>query len=238
MTNKKHVYCFDLDGTLLDHGLAVRNAVEDIRKHFTCFVESDSDEFFQAWNRVSEKYMDLYLDKKLSFTEQREARVREIFNSYGQKITAWQATSCFDLFLSRYEANWCLFDDVQEVLGVLQRDFVLGMITNGDAEQQRKKFERFELEKYFNHLVISGKFGISKPNKEIFEHFATLAETAPEQCVYIGDKKETDAVAASEAGFVGVWLNRKSAEQSTRVRTIHSLSELLQSKGLLHQTVR
>lgn len=220
-------FCFDLDGTLLDHDSAVKDGVEDFRNHISDFHTIDPHEFYVKWQELSEKYMDLYLEKRLSFSEQRIQRVQELFLSYRISIGAEQAESYFEIFLERYEANWRLFADVEETLHILGREHSLGMITNGNSDQQRKKFGRFQLDRFFHTVIVSGEVGASKPDRAIFDHYIHTVGATPEKCFYIGDKLKTDALAASEAGLKGVWLNRKSSEKNPQVQTIHSLSELL-----------
>ena len=227
MMRHETYFCFDLDGTLFDHDSAVKDGVEDFRNHISDFHTIDPHEFYVKWQELSEKYMDLYLEKRLSFSEQRIQRVQELFLSYGISIRAEQAERYFEIFLERYEANWRLFADVEETLEALGRDHSLGMITNGNSEQQRKKYDHFQLDRFFHTVIISGEVGASKPDRAIFDHYTTTVGTTPEKCFYVGDKLKIDALAASEAGLKGVWLNRKNSEKNDRVQTIHSLSELL-----------
>ena len=46
----------------------------------------------------------------------------------------------------------------------------LGLVTNGSAEMQRAKIERFSLAKYFDHIQIEGELGIGKPEERAFQH--------------------------------------------------------------------
>ena len=46
----------------------------------------------------------------------------------------------------------------------------LGLVTNGDATQQRDKIERHGLARFFDAIVIEGEFGAGKPDEIVYRH--------------------------------------------------------------------
>ena len=46
----------------------------------------------------------------------------------------------------------------------------LGLITNGDAQGQRTKIDRFNLDALFESVVVEGEFGVGKPDARVFQH--------------------------------------------------------------------
>lgn len=71
-----------------------------------------------------------------------------------------------------------------------------------------------------------GDIGIEKPDPRIFLEAARRAGRAPEECVYVGDRLETDALAAGRAGMTGVWLDRAGRERAPEgVAAIRGLGE-------------
>lgn len=124
------------------------------------------------------------------------------------------------------EENGQLYPDVIPLLE-RYKDTKKGIISNGDKNQQRQKLKKAGIDKYFDVVVISDDIGISKPDPEIFLHAAAAAGKDPSQCWYIGDKVDTDAKAAMDAGFTGVWLNRRFIdEKKEKVPEIISLNDL------------
>lgn len=105
-----------------------------------------------------------------------------------------------------------LFPDVIPLLEKY-KDTPKGIIANGDGEQQRQKLKNAGIDHYFDVVVISSDIGIHKPDPGIFIHAVKLAGKEPSQCWYIGDKVDTDAKAAKDAGLTGVWLNRKFIDE-------------------------
>ena len=49
---------------------------------------------------------------------------------------------------------------------------------------------------------------MEKPDARIFLEAARQAGCAPGECLYVGDRLETDALGSARAGMTGVWLNR------------------------------
>lgn len=82
------------------------------------------------------------------------------------------------------------------------------------------------------HIVISEEEGVHKPAKTIFKRAAARLRTAPEQCLYVGDNLQVDAIGAVRVGgfACGVWIDRREADGERhlpdRVARVHSLPEL------------
>lgn len=223
------VVFFDVDGTLLDHESAADEAVEKLRVAFRDDLGGlAAEEVRVAWKRLQEHWFVEYLNHRLTFVEQRRARVRELWHHAGAASpTARQCDMVFATYLAAYEDAWRPFPDVSDCLARLG-DMPLGVITNGELDQQQRKLAQLGLTGCFDQVVASSEIGASKPAPEIFVAAAQLAGQPLERCVYVGDRLETDANAAARAGMGAVWLNRAQAEgePGPRVKTITTLAEL------------
>ena len=68
-------------------------------------------------------------------------------------------------FARRRRARMRLFPDTLACLAAWRAaDIALGLVTNGDAMQQRDKIARHALASYFDVIVIEGEFGCGKPD--------------------------------------------------------------------------
>jgi Predicted hydrolase (HAD superfamily) len=85
------------------------------------------------------------------------------------------------------------------------------MITNGDIDFQTAKLRATGLLPRIEHIVASGSVGATKPDAAIFAHACEVFGVAPGEAAYIGDRLATDALGASAAGLLGVWLDRTGA---------------------------
>jgi putative hydrolase of the HAD superfamily len=135
-------------------------------------------------------------------------------------------------FAARRRERMCLFSDAIDCLEQARRDGLgLGLITNGDARQQRYKIERWDLAKYFDAMVIEGEFGVGKPDAAVYRHVLDKLGVAPADAVMVGDNLEFDVDGPQQLGVRGLWLDREGrglpAESLIRpYRIVRSLKEI------------
>ena len=135
-------------------------------------------------------------------------------------------------FARRRRERMKLFPDSLACLTAWRQAGVrLGMVTNGDASQQRDKIERHGLASFFDVIVIEGEFGAGKPDEAVYRHALRALGCAPEDACMIGDHLEFDVAGAQRLGLQGIWIDRLGtwlpAESSVRPdRIIRSLMEL------------
>ncbi len=216
---------FDLDDTLLDHSAAAEAGATKVYETYRSSFKEDLEAFLLRWETVSEKYFQSnspYL--RLTTEERRRGRVREIFSN---PLSDKEADTRFQVYLDTYESSWKLFPDSIPCLRSL-KGRPLGLITNGEKEQHRSKIQKTDLGAYFSTVIISWEVGCSKPERAIFELAAKQAGVPLTDCVYIGDRLETDARGSQKAGMKGIWLNRKARREQTDlgISVIGSLMEL------------
>lgn len=104
----------------------------------------------------------------------------------------------------------------------------IGVGTNMTASWQILKLLRLGLEPFVDFAVTSEEADAEKPSPEFFALVLEKAGCAPEECVFVGDNLELDALAARAAGMRGVWLQPDPAMRAARpdVESIASLSDL------------
>ncbi len=126
------------------------------------------------------------------------------------------------------------FPGALETLQALQNQGIcMGLITNGRSEFQRAKIYRFELEQYFDFILIEGEFGVGKPDPRVFEHGLECFGVSPSQVWMVGDDLEFDMRPAQQLGLGTVWVNHANeslpADGSIQpTRTIYALTELIE----------
>ena len=134
-------------------------------------------------------------------------------------------------YAARRRAVMRLFPDARETLeGLRARSVPLGLVTNGDAGQQRDKIERFDLAPFFEVIVIEGEFGAGKPDETVYRHALDHLGVAPADTSMVGDHLEFDVAGPQRLGVRGIWLDRPGAglaDSPVRPhRVIRSLREL------------
>jgi HAD superfamily hydrolase (TIGR01549 family) len=105
-------------------------------------------------------------------------------------------------------SRYPLYPDADELLANLYGKYKLGIVTNGIAALQRKKWHGSGLETWFDAVAISGEVGIGKPERGIFEWVANELEVSLENCVMVGDNSDRDVQGGINAGMKTVWLDR------------------------------
>jgi putative hydrolase of the HAD superfamily len=223
MTGAIKAVLFDLDDTLLDGGVAWRSGVDRLLARCP---EVERAGAFRAWDAVSEEHYPRYLAGELTLEESRVARIRSWAERVQVAVAPGAELSWFADYVAGYEASWIAFDDVTPCLGELE-GLRLGVITNGEGDLQRAKLAALGLGTAFDVVIASGDVGCAKPDTRIFHLAAARLGLPPEQCLFVGDRRDIDALGALAAGMQGVWLNRgASSARDDLVREIATLTEL------------
>lgn len=139
----------------------------------------------------------------------------------------------YDVFA---EVPAILYDDSLPILQTLaDRGLVLGIITN-HSSLIRPVINEY-VGKYISnsHVIISQDLQVYKPDPVIFRQATRQIGVLPENCLFIGDNLEVDAIGAVQQGGFGqgLWIERKTDAAVTprlpdRVHRITSLSQVIQ----------
>ena len=135
-------------------------------------------------------------------------------------------------FARRRRSRMQLFPDAVSCL-TTWRDagLRLGLVTNGDAGQQRDKITNHALARFFDVIVIEGEFGAGKPDAAVYHHALSTLGAAPADTCMVGDHLDFDVAGSQALGMRGIWIDRPRAglPPTCEVRPhhiIHSLTEL------------
>jgi putative hydrolase of the HAD superfamily len=135
-------------------------------------------------------------------------------------------------FAARRRVAQALFPGARETLEALRaRGLGLGLVTNGDARQQRDKIQRFDLARLFDVIVIEGEFGAGKPDPAVYRHALGGLGVPPREAWMVGDNLEWDVAAPQALGLGGAWVDRegRGLPASARVapdRIVSALADL------------
>jgi len=90
------------------------------------------------------------------------------------------------------------------LLYLINNDYKLGLLTDGDSNQQRGKISALELEKYITEYVISDEFGSTKPNENNYKYFSEKKYSYCEKFYYIADNIRKDFIAPNNLGWITI----------------------------------
>ncbi len=216
---------FDIDDTLVTHSQAQSRAARMFWEAFADRLPCSQEDFPGVWDAVMQKHFAAFAAGQISFAEHRRRRMREIF---ADTLSDSEAEALFQVYLRFYEDGWALFDDALPCLDALH-SYPLGIISNSNGRQQRRKLKRLGIAGRFRVVVISEEVGQWKPKPEIFWEACRQAGEAPQDCAYVGDSATTDAQASRAAGMGGVWLNRHfpAIADVPSIRSLGEFAELI-----------
>jgi len=81
----------------------------------------------------------------------------------------------------------------------------LALVTNGAAETQRAKIERFELAHRFAHVQIEGEYGFGKPDERAYHHALAALGVPAQDTWMVGDNLEWEVIAPQRLGIYAIW---------------------------------
>ncbi len=115
-------------------------------------------------------------------------------------------------FARRRRERMTLFPEALACLEAWRaRGVRLGLVTNGDASQQRDKIARHALERFFDVVVIEGEFGAGKPDEVVYRHALDALGARAADTSMVGDHLDFDVAGAQRLGMRGIWIDRTGA---------------------------
>jgi putative hydrolase of the HAD superfamily len=142
-----------------------------------------------------------------------------------------------DRFTAYREEEIFVFPGAHEAIDKLKALGVkLALVTNGAADMQRAKVERFELTGRFDHIQIEGEHGFGKPEERAYLHAMDALGVTAADTWMVGDNLEWEVVTPQRLGISAIWMDVHGEglpEGSTIKpdRIIRSLTELLPGKS-------
>jgi putative hydrolase of the HAD superfamily len=83
----------------------------------------------------------------------------------------------------------------------------LALVTNGAADTQRAKVERFELAHRFHHIQIEGEHGFGKPEERAYLHAMDALGVTARDTWMIGDNLQWEVEMPQKLGIYAIWMD-------------------------------
>ncbi len=209
MDNVRGIF-FDLHGTIiLSPDLPASWARWATSLH-TCMtkhgLDMSEEEFAPHIDAFLERPSSSFEDDGLSLYEH---RLRELGRRLGLDLNRSTLRSIVDRTIEAWYSDMYLDPEAHIVLGALKTRFKIGLITNWDhAPSIYRLLADYELEDYFETVVISDEVGVAKPDPRIFHIALRRAGLEPEEAAYVGDGPE-DVEGSMAAGLHPILIKRK-----------------------------
>ena len=232
MTNKIKMITFDLDDTLWDNKPTITNAEIKTREWIEDRVGTiewgDLNDFLQLRETLIKKDRSIAWDISKLRIEIFKEKIKGLASA--DHITKL-AEDAFDYFLKkRHEIE--LFPGVESALKTLSENYMLGVLTNGNAD-----IYKLSIGKYFEFSITSLEAQDSKPNKSHFELAKSyLPNLKYSEMLHIGDHQINDVFGAHALGIKVLWFNNTEApweqnfERPDQFYDWHSLAKIIEEK--------
>mgnify|MGYP001178677921 FL=1 len=203
MTDKIKMITFDLDDTLWNNKPTITNAEIQTRKWIEDRVGTidwgDLNDFLQLRETLIKKDKSIAWDISKLRIEIFKEKIKGLVSA---DDTTKLAEDAFSYFLKkRHEIE--LFPGVEGALKALSENYMLGVLTNGNAD-----IYKLSIGKYFEFSISSLEAKDSKPNKTHFElaksHLPNLKYS---EMLHIGDHQINDIFGAYALGVEVLWFN-------------------------------
>ena len=194
---------FDLDDTLLDHKSAEAAGLQDIHAHFDLFNNITAEELIDVYHQVNSKQWSLYSQAKVSREELQRNRFEFTLKELGLNPVRYEEVG--NHYMQYYRNHWQWIDGAKESYYDILEKYPVGILTNGFAETQRKKFEAFDLYDSAETTVISEEVGVLKPHPDVFKAATERAGVDANKVLYVGDSFSSDVEGGTKFGWNVAW---------------------------------
>ncbi|WP_091629074.1 HAD family hydrolase [Amycolatopsis saalfeldensis] len=215
--------CLDIDDTLIDCTAAIRR---------TLAVLTGRGDLWPLWDLITEEHVAMVVAGQLGYEVMHHRRTECFLAELGILADFAQVASFEERRRDILSQSWRLFDDVLPCLEWLRAaGLQLAAVTNASGTHQRRKIADLGLAPFFDHVAIAGELGVAKPDPLMFHSACLALGCDPAQAVHVGDKLDTDAIGAQDAGLGAVWLDRDDTSRTGErapvgVHTVTTLAEL------------
>jgi HAD superfamily hydrolase (TIGR01509 family) len=238
----------DLDDTILDNQAGLEAAWERVSAELAARLGDVSPAAARvALGAASEWYWaddERHRRGRLDMRGSRRAVVERVLETLGRPDPRI-AEEVAALYNEIRDASYAPFPGALEALARLRaRTRALGLVTNGAADAQRAKIERWGLAAHFDVIAIEGEVGAGKPDPRHFGHALAALGADPTATLMAGDNYRCDVLGALELGMHAVWIDRerriappiagadRGAPPPRPHRTLASFVELVEELGV------
>jgi YjjG family noncanonical pyrimidine nucleotidase len=212
MDDVEFVY-FDLDDTLLDHTHAERKALADVRdRYLAIFGTLSVDELQEQYHAINAPLWRRYADGEID----KDTVQRQRFERLLAAVDAPHADPALvgRYYMQRYGAHWRFVPGAREAYETVADTHPVGVMTNGFAEVQSRKFDEFPvLRERADAVVVCEEAGVLKPDPEAFAHATEKAGVDPNEVLYVGDSYRSDVQGAQNVGWRVAWFVPNASEE-------------------------
>ena len=127
-------------------------------------------------------------------------------SGYTKKESESLARDSFKIFYAGRN-DVTLYEGVEKVLESLKQKYVLGVITNRNAD-----IKKIGIDRYFDFNISASNLNAGKPEPEIFEEALKQTGFRAEEICHVGDHPVNDVEGSNNFGMKSIWFNEKGVD--------------------------
>ncbi len=231
---------FDLDDTILSHGGREALLLEVVEEYAEAVAPTSPRElaaemeaaFLEFWATPER-----YATWRMRLKEARILALEQLFAKLQHRSPHLDSDLARQIAVRFHErrenTQGRLFPGAVATLEELRKRGVkLALVTNGHADSQREKIDRFDLARLFDHVQIEGERGFGKPEEVAYRFAMETLGVEPHETWMVGDHLEWEVAAPQRLGIYGIWHDHvgKGLPQGCKVvpdRIVRTIAELL-----------
>ncbi len=218
---KKPSYIFfDLDDTLLDHKKAEKAALMETKSSFPFLNSISNEKLTDVYHKINKSLWHEYNHGRIDKHTLQSLRFANTLRELNLPVSV--STEVSEVYMNCYEKYWEWVEGASEVFDELASNYQVGILTNGFAETQAKKFHKFGLDKKVSHYVVSEEVGYLKPHPFIFDYATKLTGRAKDEIMYVGDSYNSDIEGGSSFGWQTAWFTKTNSVQNNPANLVFS----------------
>ncbi len=204
---------FDLDDTLFDHKHSRLKGLEALQKKFQKLRAVSLEELEEEHERLlgASDYC-ATPSGNLIMADVTTQGISKLCAMYGINLSIEEEKNTVELYTKEYCKNRQPVPGSIELLTTLMNYAKLGVIANGQVDQEMEKLKACKIDKLLDYFIISESDCYKKPSKQLFEIALEKVDVTPSNAVYVGDSWNCDILPAIDVGMKAVWLNRYGLE--------------------------
>lgn len=214
---------FDMDDTLINWRAAEAGAIEAIS--FSHFVPAGANhaDVVRTYALILDETWTLWRSERrwVYVTE----RLRTLGERLGMKGLDTQALG--EQFHREASQRLHLLEGANEALTAARRGRRTALLTNGRAEIQRPKIERFRFHTAVDFVGVTGELGAWKPDPRAFELVLDRLGVRAEDAVMVGDAIDFDIIPAKKLGMRTAWITQSADSHPDADIVVHAPIGLL-----------
>jgi 2-haloacid dehalogenase len=196
------VVLFDLDNTLSDFDWSKREA-------FTGLLRAEGirnpEDYIDTFTTLADPLWDQLERGEITLATLNDERFQRLVAHTDIGIDPSRLAPAYLKWLSRTGG---LIEGARELLDDLRGEVRMGLVTNGYAEVQRPRLVNFEIDGYFDVVIVSSEIGHAKPSPAFFDvAFDAFDHPDPATVLVVGDSLSSDIAGGAQAGAVTCWFN-------------------------------